>query len=155
MTSKQSNELNRHPVFIETENKQYSQTLERVIEHNAINDHLKLVNDCKDRLPALAAELGADSYKTTWSIEAEDDSTVYNCSVGIQMPHHWMGSYVSIDHPFDKAEQSIRESHAKYTEEAIRRKRRAEEERIKAALYDDYLAQKADDYLATLPKPKG
>jgi hypothetical protein len=33
--------------------------------------------------------------------------------------------------------------HAKYSEEAIKRKRRSEEERIKAALYDDYLAQKS------------
>ena len=126
-----------------TPEKQHSPTLARVIEHNAINDHLALVNECRDRLPALAAELGADSYKTTWSIEAEDDGTVYNCSVGIQMPHHWMGSYVSADHPFDKAEKSIRESHAKYSEEAIKRKRRAEDERIKQALYDDYLAQKS------------
>jgi hypothetical protein len=123
--------------------KQYSDTLARVIEHNAINDHLKLVNDCKDRLPALAAELGADSYKTTWSIENDGNGTEYNCSVGIQMPHHWMGSYVSIDHPFEKAEKSIREMHAKYTEEAAIKQRRAEDERIKQALYDDYLAQKS------------
>ena len=41
MTSKQSNELSRHPVFIEMENKEYSQTLERVMQHNAINDFLK------------------------------------------------------------------------------------------------------------------
>jgi hypothetical protein len=143
MTSKQSNELNKHSVFIETENKQYSQTLERVMQHNAINDHLKLVNDCKDRMPALAQELGADSYKVTWSIENEDGSTVYNCSVGIQMPHHWMGSYVSADHPFEKAEKSIREIHAKYSQDALQRKRRAEDERIKQALYDDYLAQKS------------
>ena len=145
MTSKQSNELSRRPVFIEMENKEYSQTLERVIQHNAINDHLKLVNDCKDRMPALAAELGADSYKVTWSISDEDGNgnTQYDCSVGIQMPHHWMGSYVSASHPFDKAEASIREMHAKYSEEAIRRKRRAEDERIKQALYDDYLAQKS------------
>jgi len=124
--------------------KQYSDTLARVIEHNAINDHLKLVNDCKDKLPALAEELGADSYKTTWSIENDGNGTEYSCSVGIQMPHHWMGSYVNIDHPFDKAEKSIREMHAKYTEEALQRKRREEEERIKRALYDDYLAQKSD-----------
>jgi hypothetical protein len=123
--------------------KQYSDTLARVIEHNAINDHLKLVNDCRDRLPALAAELDADSYKVTWSIESEDADTVYNCSVGIQMPHHWMGSYVSQSHPFEAAEKSIREMHAKYTEEAIQRKRRAEDERIKQALYDDYMAQKS------------
>ena len=126
-----------------TQEQQYSETLQRVMQHNAINAHLKLVNDCKDRMPALANELGADSYKVTWSIEAEDDTIVYNCSVGIQMPHHWMGSYVSVDHPFEDAEANIREMHAKYSEEAIKRKRRSEEERIKAALYDDYLAQKS------------
>lgn len=126
-----------------TEEKQYSQTLERVMEHNAINDHLKLVNDCKDRLPALAAELGADSYKVDWSIENDGNGTEYNCSVGIQMPHHWMGSYVSASHPFDKAEVAIREIYAKYAQQAELRKRRAEEDQIKAALYDDYLAQKS------------
>jgi hypothetical protein len=141
MTSKQSNELSRHPVFIETENKQYSQTLARVIEHNAINDHLKLVNDCKDKLPALAKELGADSFKVTWSIENDGNGTEYSCSVGIQMPHHWMGSYVSASHPFEAAEKSIRDMHAKYAEEAAIKQRRAEEERIKQALYDDYRAQ--------------
>ena len=125
--------------------KAYSDTLARVMQHNAINNHIKLVNDCKDRLPALANELGADSYKTTWSIENDGNGTTeYDCSVGIQMPHHWMGSYVSIDHPFEAAEKSIREMHAKYTEEAIKRKRRAEDERIKQALYDDYMAQKSD-----------
>jgi hypothetical protein len=123
--------------------KQYSDTLARVIEHNAINDHLKLVQDCQDRLPALAAELGADSYKVDWSIENDGNGTEYNCSVGIQMPHHWMGSYVSTSHPFEKAENSIREMYAKYAEEADKRKRRAEDERIKQALYDDYLAQKS------------
>ncbi len=126
-----------------TQEQQYSETLQRVMQHNAINDHLKLVNDCKDRMPALANELGADSYKVTWSIEAEDDTIVYNCSVGIQMPHHWMGSYVSASHPFEKAEAAIREMYAKYAQEAEKKRRRAEEERIKAALYDDYLAQKS------------
>jgi len=121
--------------------KKYSDALARVIEHNAINDHIKLVNDCKDRMPALAAELGADSYKVTWSIENEGSGTEYSCSVGIQMPHHWMGSYVSASHPFEAAEKSIREMHAKYSEEAAIKKRRAEEERIKQALYDDYRAQ--------------
>ena len=123
--------------------KQYSQTLARVIEHNAINDHVKLIHDCKAKLPALAAELGADSYKVDWSIENDGNVTEYNCSVGIQMPHHWMGSYVSTSHPFEAAEKSIREMYAKYAEEADKRKRRAEEERIKAALYDDYMAQKS------------
>ena len=118
--------------------KAYSATLARVIEHNAINDHIKLVQDCQDRLPALAAELGADSYKVDWSIENDGHGTEYNCSVGIQMPHHWMGSYVSTSHPFDKAEKSIREMHAKYAEEAAIKKRRAEEELIKQALYEDY-----------------
>jgi hypothetical protein len=142
MTSKRNAELRRHAEVMD-QNKEYSDALARVMEHNAINAHIKLVNDCKDKLPALAAELGADSYKITWSIENEDDSTVYNCSVGIQMPHHWMGSYVSIDHPFEAAEKSIREMHAKYSEEALQRKRRAEDERIKQALYDDYMAQKS------------
>ena len=126
-----------------TEEKQYSQTLERVMQHNAINAHLQLVNDCRDRLPALAAELGADSYKVDWSIENDGNSTEYMCSVGIQMPHHWMGSYVSASHPFDKAEVAIREMYAKYAQEAEKKRRRAEEEQIKAALYDDYLAQKS------------
>jgi hypothetical protein len=120
-----------------------SQNVLKLEEINAINQHVAMVWECKDRMPALAQELGADSYKVTWSIEAEDDTIAYNCSVGIQMPHHWMGSYVNASHPFDKAEADIREMHAKYTEEAIRRKRRAEDERIKQALYDDYLAQKS------------
>ena len=54
-----------------------------------------------------------------------------------------MGSYVSQLHPFDKAEQSIRDMYAKYAQEAEKKRRRAEEEQIKAALYDDYLAQKS------------
>ena len=126
--------------------KQYSDTLARVIEHNAINDHLKLVNDCRDRLSALAAELDAESYKVCWSISDEygNGTTEYDCSISIQMPRHGMGSYVNIDHPFEKAEKSIREMHAKYTEEALQRKRREEDERIKQALYEDYLAQKSD-----------
>jgi len=128
------------------QDKQYSTTLARVMQHNAINDHIKLVQDCKDRMPALAEELGADSYKVTWSIQDEYglDEVEYSCSVGIQMPHHWMGSYVSKAHPFEKAEATIREMHANYTEEANKRKRKEEEERIKKALYEDYLAQKSD-----------
>ena len=121
--------------------KQYSQTLERVMQHNAINDHLKMVNDAKDKLTSLASELNADDFKTSWSIEEDGEGVEYKCSVGLQMPGHWMGSYVSADHPFEEAEKSIREMYAKYTEEAIRRKRRAEDERIKQALYEDYLAQ--------------
>jgi hypothetical protein len=54
-----------------------------------------------------------------------------------------MGSYVSASHPFEKAEAAIREMYAKYAQEAEKKRRRAEEERIKAALYDDYLAQKS------------
>lgn len=126
--------------------KQYSDTLARVIEKNAINDHIALVNDCRDRLSVLAKELGADSYKVCWSISDEygNGTTEYDCSISIQMPRHGMGSYVNANNPFEKAEASIREMHAKYTEEAAIKKRRAEEERIKAALYDDYLAQKSD-----------
>ena len=146
MTTKQSRELDRQADVIDQDAAQ--RTLARVMEHNAINDHIKLVNDCRDKITALAKELGADSYKVDWSIENEGSDTEYNCSVGIQMPHHWMGSYVSKSHPFEKAEKSIREMHAKYTEEALQRKRRVEEERIKAALYDDYLAQKAGTTLA-------
>ena len=125
--------------------KEHSATLARVIEHNAINDHLKLVNDCKDRLHALAAELGADSYKVCWSISDEygNGATEYDCSISIQMPRHSMGSYVNANYPFEEAEKSIREMHAKYSEEELQRKRRAEDERIKQALYDDYLAQKS------------
>jgi hypothetical protein len=140
MTPRQYAELNRQADVLE-QDAAYKKTLDRVIEKNSINDHIALVNECRDRMPALAKELGADSFKVTWSIENDGNGTEYSCSVGIQMPHHWMGSYVSASHPFDKAETAIREMHAKYTEEAIRRKRRAEEERIKAALYDDYLAQ--------------
>ena len=126
--------------------KQYSQTLQRVMEHNAINDHIKLVNDCRDRLHALSAELGADSYKVCWSISDEygNGTTSYDCSISIQMPRHSMGSYVNANNPFEKAEASIREMHAKYVEEELQRKRRAEDERIKQALYDDYMAQKSD-----------
>jgi len=122
-----------------------SQKVLKLKEINAINQHVAMVWECKDRMPALAQELGADSYRVTWSIEDEDgDNEVqYKCNIGIQMPHHWMGSYVSASHAFDKVEANIREMHAKYTEEAIRRKRRAEDERIKQALYDDYLAQKS------------
>jgi hypothetical protein len=145
MTTKQSNELNRHPVFIEMENKEYSQTLSLVIERNAVNDHMMLVHDCKNRLSALAAELGAENHKVCWSISDEygDGKTEYDCSISIQMPRHSMGSYVNADHQFEKAEASIREMYAKYTQEEILRKRRAEDERIKQALYDDYLAQKS------------
>lgn len=125
--------------------KQYSETLQRVMQHNAINDFLKMVNDAKDRMAALAKELDADSYKVTWSIEAEDDGQIeYTCRVGIHMPHHWMGSYVSVDHPFEKAEKTIRDTHAVYVEEQQKRKRIAEEELIKKALYEDYLAQKSN-----------
>ena len=144
----QNNTIKKHlnKTNMTQQEKHYSDTLARVMQHNAINNHIKLVQDCKDRMPALAEDLGADSYKVTWSIEDEygDDKVEYSCSVGIQMPHHWMGSYVSIDHPFEAAEKSIREMHANYTEEALQRKRKAEEERIKRALYEDYLAQKSD-----------
>ena len=140
MTPRQYAELNRQADVLE-QDAAYKKTLDRVIEKNAMHDHIVLVNECRDRMPALAKELGADSYKVTWSIENDGNGTEYSCSVGIQMPHHWMGSYVSASHPFDKAEQSIREMYAKYAEEAAIKKRRAEEERIKQALYDDYRAQ--------------
>lgn len=142
MTPRQYAELNRQADVLE-QDAANKRTLDRVIEKNAINDHIALVNDCRDRLPALAAELGADSYKVDWSIENEGHGTECSCSIGIQMPHHWMGSYVSADHPFEKAEKSIREMHAKYTQEAEQRKRREQDERIKQALYDDYMAQKS------------
>ena len=140
MTPRQYAELNRQADVLE-QDAAHKKTLDRVIEKNAIHDHIALVNECRDRMPALAKELGADSYKVTWSIENDGNGTEYSCSVGIQMPHHWMGSYVSASHPFEAAEKSIREMHAKYSEEAAIKKRRAEEERIKQALYDDYRAQ--------------
>lgn len=125
-----------------TQEKQYSETLQRVMQHNAINDHLKLVNDAKDRLASLAKELGADSYKASWSIQDEGDGEIeYRCNVGIQMPSHWMGSYVSADHPFEEAEKTIRSVHAEWKKEYDSRKARREAEAIKQKLYDDYLAQ--------------
>jgi hypothetical protein len=142
MTTKQYAELNRQADVLE-QDAAYKKTLDRVIEKNAINDHIALVNDCRDRLSVLAKELGADSYKVCWSISDEygNGTTEYDCSISIQMPGHGMGSYVNANNPFEKAEASIREMHAKYTEEAAIKKRRAEEERIKQALYDDYRAQ--------------
>ena len=91
MTPRQYAELNRQADVLE-QDAAHKKTLDRVIEKNAINDHIALVNECRDRMPALAKELGADSFKVTWSIENDGNGTEYSCSVGIQMPHHWMGS---------------------------------------------------------------
>ena len=129
----------------EKQDQQWSQTMIRVKEMNAIYDHMRMVKDCRDRISALAEELQADEFRVTWSIEDEfgNGQVEYQCSVGIQMPHYWMGSYVSAKHPFEKAEASIREMHSEWKREQDKKQLKAEQERIKQALYDDYLAQKS------------
>ena len=110
-----------------------------------VNEFLDLVQECQTKLPELAKQLNADSFKTTWSIEDEygDNKPQFSCSIGIQMPHHWMGSYVSLDHPFEKAEASIRRSHSEWAINNQKRQAERQEQEIKDRLYQEFLNQKA------------
>lgn len=123
--------------------------LTKVMERNAINEHIEMVQDCRDKLNLLAEELNATDHYTSFSIEQERDSDEidYRCNIrctfGASMNYH-AGSYVSKTHPFEEAEKSIRNAHAEWKEQEDKRQRTREEERIKRALYEDYLAQKSD-----------
>lgn len=121
-----------------------SQAVLRLEEKNAIDRHIAMVNDCKDRLAVLAAELNADDYRVDWKIQDDFGSGIeFSCSLGIQMPRHWMGSYVSQYHPFEEAEKSIRDMHAKWKTEEDARVAKREAEAIKQRLYEEYLGQKS------------
>jgi hypothetical protein len=107
---------------------------------------MNMVQDCKDRLPALAEELQAKDYYTSFDIEQERDekpiefSCSIHCSFGKWGTYH-CGSYVSDTHNFDAAANSIREMHAKWKAEDDAKQLKREEDRIKQALYEDYRAQ--------------
>jgi hypothetical protein len=111
-----------------------------------VNQFMQLVQDCKDRLPALAAELQAKDHYTSFEIEQDrDDKPIdfacsINCSFGVFGTYH-CGSYVSATHNFDAAANSIREMHAKWKAEDDAKQLKREEDRIKQALYEDYLKQ--------------
>jgi hypothetical protein len=107
---------------------------------------MNMVQEAKDNLPALAAELNANEYYTSFDIEQERDnkpiefSCSIHCSFGKWNNYH-CSSYVSDTHDFDAAANSIREMHAKWQKEEDARERKREEDRIKQALYEDYKAQ--------------
>jgi hypothetical protein len=107
---------------------------------------MNLVQECKDRLPALAAELSANEYYTSFEIEQERDykpiefACSIHCSFGKYNNHH-CSSYVSETHNFDAAANSIREMHAKWRKEEDIRERKREEDRIKQELFDKYKEQ--------------
>jgi len=107
---------------------------------------MNIVQEAKEKLPALAAELNANEFHTSFSIEQEHDSKdiefscKINCTFGKWSNYH-CGSYINDTHDFDAAANSIREMHAKWKKEEDARERKREEDRIKQALYEDYRAQ--------------
>jgi len=113
---------------------------------SSVSTFMNMVQDCKDRLPALAEELQAKDYYTSFDIEQERDekpiefSCSIHCSFGKWGTYH-CGSYVSDTHNFDAAANSIREMHAKWKAEDDAKQLKREEDRIKQALYEDYRAQ--------------
>jgi len=107
---------------------------------------MQLVQDCKDRLPALAAELNANDHYTSFDIEQErDDKPIeFSCSIHTSFGkwnNYHCSSYVSETHGFDVAADSIREMYAKWRKEEDARERKRSEEEIKQKLYEDYLKQ--------------
>jgi hypothetical protein len=115
-------------------------------ETTSVVRFMNMVQQAKEALPALAAELNANEYYTSFSIEQERDSKDIefscniHCTFGKWSNYH-CGSYINEKHDFDAAADSIREMHAKWQKEEDARQRKREEERIKAALYEDYKAQ--------------
>lgn len=111
-----------------------------------VNRFLQLVQECKDRLPKLAAELQAKNYTVSWSAEQEDHYTDIefscriSCSFG-KWSNYNCSSYVSLTHDFDTAAASIRDMHAKWLKEESEREIKRSEEEIKQRLYEDYLKQ--------------
>ncbi len=109
----------------------------------AVNEFLDLVEDAQDRIIGLANDLNANSHRVEWSIEDEGDGEVkfrcrVQCTFG-RFDNYHCGSYVSLNHPFEEAEESIREMHSKWAADNDRYERKREEEEIKQRLYDEYL----------------
>ena len=123
----------------EQQEKTYAETM-------SVVRFMNTVQEAKEKLPALASELGADEFHTSFNIEQEHENTniefscKINCTFGKWRNYH-CGSYINTTHTFEDAANSIREMHAKWRKEEDARERKREEDRIKAALYEDYKAQ--------------
>jgi len=110
-----------------------------------VNEFLALVQDAKDRLPALQKELNANSFSCTWQIEEEHDGSVdYMCRISLDFGQHsnyHAGSYINFNHGFDAAASDIREYHAKWLQDESKWQQKQQENEIKQRLYDEYLKQ--------------
>ena len=115
-------------------------------ETSSVVRFMNMVQQAKDKLPALAAELNANEYYTSFDIEQERDdkpiefSCSIHCSFGKWNNYH-CSSYVSETHDFDAAANSIRDMYAKWRKEEDTRERKREEDRIKQELFDKYKEQ--------------
>lgn len=110
-----------------------------------VMEFLDLVADAKDRLTGLANDLDANSHQVEWSIGDEGDEHIeyfcrVQCTFGLFNYYH-ASSYVSLIHPFEKAEADIKKAHASWLANNDGYERKREEDEIKQRLYDDYMKQ--------------
>lgn len=103
----------------------------------------KLFTDCKKQLPLLAKELGANSYRTSFSFKQDnDEEPQIRCNVNLsfgQYSNYSCGSYVNLSHPFAKAEITLREYHKEWLKEETKKQNVKKIEEEKERIYQEYL----------------
>lgn len=117
------------------------------INEKQIMKMVELYSECEARLPLLAEEFGAAHYDCSMSLLARSDSgseaeLTFDCHVHLTFGKHanyGIGSYVSIDNGFDKAEETLRNMYKDYLKKSEEDERKKAREELKNLLLSEYL----------------